>query len=323
MRILVVDKEQRKQNVFKRVLGAAPGVVSRHTSPSEALECLKNESFDAAFLDSEMSTAGGSNLAEQILQQEPSMEVIFMTPYGPDATAASSGFQPAESISSREKTVPAMSLRAFGSPEVFCHGQPLRWDRRKTGELFWYLVSLAGSKVHKTQLCEDLWPGLTWERALPNLQVTISRLRKALGCVSREAVMIAFADDCYTLHLGDVDCDVRRFRQLVQEEDALALRHAVDLYKGRFLANEPWLWAEYQRESVRRDLENAAVRLVRLYLEDGDHTQGETVAEQALRHECLSTTLDTLYLEAAARRAGARGLERAYQTLTQLYRQQR
>ena len=343
MRILVVDDERHSLAVIERLLCAAsPHIEGRYASPREALEWIQTEAFDAAFLDIEMSMAVGLSLAEQILKKAPRTEIVFLKPYQQGANAYAAALASGNGIASIARVgridqtlqrlsrrgaqgvvhPSVMSLRALGSPQVICRGEPLRWDRRKTGELFWYLVAHADTKVNKARLCEDLWPGLTTERALPNLQVTVSRLRKTLGCVSRADVMILFADDCYTLWLGDVDYDVRRFRELVQEGSVEAFCQAVDLYNGRFLANESWLWAEYERESLRRDLEKAAIGVVRQCLEGDDYAQAETIAEKALQHECLCADLDQLYLKAAAEHTGTRGLTQAYGTLKQLYRQQ-
>lgn len=90
MKILLVDDEQlqllRLEKACKAVLLDAE--YSCYTNPVKALEENIETSFDVAFLDIEMPSINGIQLAKKLKKINPLMKVIFVTAYNDYALQA-------------------------------------------------------------------------------------------------------------------------------------------------------------------------------------------------------------------------------------------
>jgi DNA-binding SARP family transcriptional activator/streptogramin lyase len=119
----------------------------------------------------------------------------------------------------------------------------------------------AGEVVPVGRLIDDLWPGHPPDSAPNTLQAYVSRLRKAMRPVRRDAEAILFEHGGYRLDVSRDEIDAHRFRGLVEEGDrqaragnaeqaASTLRDALALWHGPPLADfayEPFAQAEIAR----------------------------------------------------------------------------
>lgn len=80
-RVILVDDEKPilagELRVLERALAGAE--IAGFTKPAEALEYARNYPVDLAFLDIEMGRTSGFELCEQLVKQNPSTNVVYLT----------------------------------------------------------------------------------------------------------------------------------------------------------------------------------------------------------------------------------------------------
>ena len=195
-----------------------------------------------------------------------------------------------------------MEFRILGPFEVE-DGRPIPLGGAKQRSLLVLLLLARGRPVSTDRLIDEIWDGRPPATALKSVQVSIARLRKALGdgrLVTHERGYELLVEP------GEVDAD--RFDELVRaasgatpEQAAADLREALALFRGEPLADlqlEPWARGEIARLDERR-LAALEARV------DADLALGcerelvpeleELVAEQPFREHLLEQLVLALY----------------------------
>lgn len=173
-----------------------------------------------------------------------------------------------------------MEFRILGRLEVFDGGRELDIGPGKQRALLAILLVHSNRLVQVERLTEELWGEAAPASAVKNLQILVSRLRKALGAGDR----IETAAGGYRLLVGAGELDADRAQLLVAEGTAKAaagdpagagatLRDALGLWRGEPLEDfryEPFAQAEAMRldelrqaateERIDADLTQAAQR---------------------------------------------------------------
>ena len=80
-KVMIVDDEMNPREVIRRTLMEANFDVSVASNGEEALEKMKNENFNIAFVDIVMPGIGGFELLKTIKQKWPEIIVIMITGY--------------------------------------------------------------------------------------------------------------------------------------------------------------------------------------------------------------------------------------------------
>ena len=246
VKILLVDDEQlqllRLEKACKAVLPDAE--YSCYTNPVKALEENKETSFDVAFLDIEMPSINGIQLAKKLKKINPLMKVIFVTAYNDYALQAfavhASGYimKPVSEAKIREEVdqlqniAPLVSskklqIKCFGNFEVFCKGEPVKFSYKKSKEVFAYLVDREGSAIDINELNAVLWEE-DHPSYLRNLIADIQKTLKALDC---EDVFVKRRNECY-IDVDKVDCDAYEYKK--------DNPNAVRLYRGEYMMQYSW-----------------------------------------------------------------------------------
>ncbi len=243
------------------------------SNPLEAIEKCRTTSFDAALLDISMPEMSGLDLADRISEMQPSVSFVFITAYNHYATEAFelnavdyilkpirrerfekalSRIQPSNYSSNRisEFLMPLVDIRTFGKLVVSAGGDILQWKRKKSSEVFAFLLCEGGAPIHKDRLCELLWPETDPQKGLAYLQTVMYQLRKSITAISDGQITIEFADDRYRLVLGNVRYDIDLFLKAYagafsdpDSPDFEKLLEAEELYRSPFLEEEGWLWS--------------------------------------------------------------------------------
>ena len=107
-----------------------------------------------------------------------------------------------------------MEFGILGPLEVSVAGQPLAIGRARTRAVLALLLVEANRVVPADTLAQLLWPHLTTDRAMANLQVRLSELRRALRSVG-EGDRLESRPPGYRLHVDDGELDALRFEGLV------------------------------------------------------------------------------------------------------------
>ena len=154
---IAVDDEVLMLGALVAAIEASPDVseITKFSSCEDALEFVKSNIVDVAFLDINMRGMGGLALAEKIVEARPSCKIVFCTGYEEYAISAfklhASGYlmKPvsAEDVQKeidnikgvRQKEKP-LTVKCFGNFEVYDRNNELLvFKRLKSKELFAFL----------------------------------------------------------------------------------------------------------------------------------------------------------------------------------------
>lgn len=265
MRIICVDDEQPALRNFSLTVRDFADVedVQLFSEASAALEWVRGNRVDAAFLDMEMPEMHGLELARQITLADPDVRIVFVTAYdrfaleafGVNAvgyvlkpyTAAdirneldkAARIMPAAKRRVQIDTIPDFVVRIDGRITSF--------SRPKVEELFALLVDRADSGLTAGEAIADLWP----ERPSDdNTRALYRNTSKRLLDMLKE------------LGIGDIICSDGRKRYIDRElvacdlydimsGDTAALRKYNQEYMRRFSWAEvrnAWLYNLYCKE---------------------------------------------------------------------------
>lgn len=254
MNIIAVDDEQLALCDLADAVGeAVPGcTLHLFRSGGEALEFAAAHPVDIALLDIEMPGIDGIALAKHLKELQKTLNIIFVTGYSDymmDAFALhASGYLLKPVLPAAIQTElhnlrfpppverkKAIRAQCFGNFEVYAHGKPLEFNRKKTKELFAYLVSRRGAACGNRELAAILWEDQAdSQSAQSNFRnlvadlMAVLRANRAEDVIQRSFGSLAVVPDL-------LDCDYYDFfRGDVR---------AVNSYEGEFMAQ--YSWAEF------------------------------------------------------------------------------
>ena len=253
MRVICIDDERLLMEDTVAMCRELPGIdeVNGFTSALDALEWLGSHRVDLALMDIDMPDMSGIELAIRIKDRSPDTAVIFMTGYAKYAVDAfkirASGYllKPvskeslAEDIAYVYSTmkkqllmIKQVSIRTFGTFEVYVGGQPVKFQMAKCKELLAYLIDKQGGSVTRAQLASILWEDRPYDRRLQKqLDVYIRSLRDTLKEYGIERIFVMTGG---TLRIvpEEFDCDVYRF--FAGDTDA------INAYRGEYMSAYSW-----------------------------------------------------------------------------------
>ncbi|MCR5654176.1 MAG: response regulator [Lachnospiraceae bacterium] len=252
MRTIVVDDRQLAVNALVGSLkeldpeGSHAGLIS----PQEALSYASTHTLDAAFLDVEMPSMSGLDLAKQLQKLQPDMKFVLVTghtEYALDAIRShiiSDYLVKPVADSDLKKSLDHLRgtsahaangkirVRCFGSFEVFINDEPVFFKRSKSKELFAYLVDARGSFCSMGELMSALWEdGEVTTSRNSQIRTFISDIRHVLEESGFEDVIIK-EHNVVALRLDDIDCDY--FKYMDRDPDAM------HLYTGEYMRQYSW-----------------------------------------------------------------------------------
>ena len=177
MRILAVDDEELMLDMLVGcVREAAPDAeIAEFKRPDEVYEYAVNNRVDVAFLDIQLGTMSGMELAKQLKMLQANINIVFCTAYNEyllDAISdvRCSGYilkpvtteqiireldnlrNPIEPVSDV-----SVSVQCFGNFEVFTDGEPVYFEVSKAKELLAYLIDRNGAFCTNDEISAVLW----------------------------------------------------------------------------------------------------------------------------------------------------------------------
>lgn len=344
MRMIAVDDEMDTLEEIRSLVENVPGLTLEkvYVNPLKALSEIGAVKPDGVFLDIEMPGMNGIDLAERILAICPETCIVFLTAFNHYATEAfevnaldyvlkpihPDRFAGAVAKIMRnggpERHDGKVAIQSLGAMEVLADGQPVRWNRAKSKELFAYLLHHAGAKQNKFKICEALWPEMESKKALVNLQTAVCAMRKSLMSLRESELRITYAEDCYTLHIKKAVWDARVFEDLYKRAqihpDIEIIQEAVALYQGEYFSGEDYKWAVLASESLAGKYERLLEMLAGSYFEQSRSQDAAQTLLRLLRRRPLSGRQQVLILKAAHEEGGVTGMLKQAKMLRELCR---
>ena len=220
---VAVDDEPLMLSALTKAVQASADItaVAEFTSCEDALEFMKSNRVDVAFLDINMRGMGGLSLAEKIIGIHPDCKIIFCTGYEEYAIAAfklhASGYllKPvsAEAVQAEidhiigvRQTEKRLVVKCFGNFEVYAQGKPMTFKRSKTKELFAFLVDRNGAGVTVAEIGVTLWENNEDQKNQNYIHQLFRDLRQSLEAVGAEEI---FERNRYFYSVNPlkIDCD--------------------------------------------------------------------------------------------------------------------
>ena len=248
MNVLFVDDEElqliRLETSVKKVMGG-DNVYLRYTNPLIAVEATKTNKIDIAFLDIEMPGVSGVELAKKLKAVNPKVNLIFVTAYNEYAVEAyklhASGYI-TKTVNEQKIRAELAALRypveikgnkkvqikCFGNFEVFVGGEPVKFARKKSKELFAYLVDREGAAINVNELNAVLWEDEDHKSYCRNLIADIKNTLRSFGV---DDVFVKRRSECF-IDVDKVDCDAYEYKK--------GNPNAVRAYRGEYMTQYPW-----------------------------------------------------------------------------------
>ena len=242
---IAVDDEPLMLGALTKAVKASPDItsVADFTSCEEALDFLKSNPADIAFLDINMRGMGGLSLAEKIIGLSPDCKIVFCTGYEEYAIPAfklhASGYlmKPIsakdvqveiDNIKGVRRNQKPLSVKCFGNFEVYAKGEKLVFKRSKTKELFAYLVDRNGAGVTVAEIGVALWENDEGQKNQNYIHQLFRDLRQSLEAVGMEEIFER-NNYFYSINPEKLDCDYYAY-----------LKTGKPAFRGEYMTQYSW-----------------------------------------------------------------------------------
>ena len=235
MRILCVDDEPLALEMLAQAIEEAIPDADLHPfkKQSELLADAEANGCDIAFLDIHMRGMNGVELAKNLKQVNPKMNIIFVT-----------GFDEYTGDAMRlhaivPKNDALLRVQCFGNFDVFTpDGKPVHFERSKSKEVFAYLVHRHGSSCTIREIAAALFEDEPYDsKQQAYLQKIMSAMMKSLKKVNAQKT-VNKSYNSLSVNVNTLDCDYYRFQEL----DA----GAVNAYQNEYMSQ--YYWADFLYE---------------------------------------------------------------------------
>ena len=221
---IAVDDEVLMLGALVKAVNASPDIatVEKFSDCEMALEFVKNNAVDIAFLDINMRGMGGLALAEKIIAMRPDCKIVFCTGYEEYALSAfklhASGYlmkpisaedvqKEIDNIKGLRQKEKLLTVRCFGNFEVYSKGEKVVFKRLKSKELFAFLIDRNGAGMTAKQICAILFPDdMDDSKNAAYLRQLVLDLKNTLRTVGAESVL-RHETPCYRVDTTLIQCD--------------------------------------------------------------------------------------------------------------------
>lgn len=303
MKAILIDDEKPALQHLERLLlkDGRLTITGKYTSARLGLAHLEQEKADIVFLDIGMPEMNGLEAGEYIAGLDRSTRIVYITAYSEYAieafelNAADYLLKPVtsqrlnktlerlevgkESAEVKMPPTPAaaapvkeLSILCFHRLEFIDSTEPgrkMQWRTSKAQEVFALLLHNRGQWVLKDTIVDLVWPDFKPEKAVANLHTTVYHIRKLLKAWDME-VLVEFSQERYRLTKEQVLLDVEEFElgyagtPVESEEEWLRRENILKLYRGDYLQEHHYDWAEIRRKELQ-------VRYIRMALHSAEY----------------------------------------------------
>ena len=242
---IAVDDEILMLGALVSAIKASPDIseVSQFSDCDEALDFVKENAVDVAFLDINMRGMGGLALSEKIISFCPECKIVFCTGYEEYAIPAfklhASGYlmKPVsakdiqveiDNIKGIRQSQKPLTVKCFGTFEVYTRGEKLTFKRSKTKELFAFLVDRNGAGVTVAEIGVALWENDVDQKNHNYIHQLFHDLRQSLEAVGVEGIFER-NNYFYSINPEKLDCDYYSYLKTGKPE-----------FRGEYMSQYSW-----------------------------------------------------------------------------------
>ena len=243
---IAVDDEALMLGALVEAIEASPDIskVEKFSDCEEALNFIKENPADVAFLDINMRGMGGLALAERILDICNDCKIVFCTGYEEYAISAfklhASGYllkpisvedvqKEIDNIKGLRQKEKIVTVKCFGNFEVYAKNEKLVFKRLKSKELFAFLVDRNGAGMTAKQICAVLFPDDTDDtKNAAYLRQLVLDLKNTLRAVGAENVL-CHNTPCYRVDTSLIKCDYISYLETGKPE-----------FYGEYMTQDSW-----------------------------------------------------------------------------------
>ena len=242
---IAVDDEILMLGALVSAIKASPDIseVSQFSDCDEALDFIKENAVDVAFLDINMRGMGGLALAEKIISFCPECKIVFCTGYEEYAIPAfklhASGYlmKPVsakdiqveiDNIKGIRQSQKPLTVKCFGTFEVYTRGEKLTFKRSKTKELFAFLVDRNGAGVTVAEIGVALWESDVDQKNHNYIHQLFHDLRQSLEAVGVDGIFER-NNYFYSINPEKLDCDYYSYLKTGKPE-----------FRGEYMSQYSW-----------------------------------------------------------------------------------
>lgn len=276
-------------------------------NPVEALGQIRDLQPDCIFLDINMPMLNGIEFASRILDEQESVDIVFVTAYDEYAIKAfelhafdyllkpleQKRFdktikylirkQNEQAVLSRKRETADRTLliQCLGEFQIKWDGaEPIKWRTQKDRELFAFLLHNEGKVISKDKILDTLWTDSEPDAAASRLYSGIYYIRKTLQTygVHKEKISISGK---YCLNLKNVILDKALFEIYTAEQSSqtphaiISLENKVELYTGQYFGDEGWSWAYPKRAELLDKYLSFLLNIAELYISNKNYQNAE------------------------------------------------
>ena len=195
-----------------------------------------------------------------------------------------------------------------------------KWRTTKSQELFAFLFHHRGEWVSKEILLDKLWADVSQEKGLTHLHTSVYQIRKLLKEWSMTG-KLEYNMNRYRLLPGNLVSDVEQFEQgttyaAVTSDNVDQLRQMVPLYRGDYLEEHDYHWAQAKARELRRKYTALVMDMAEWNMRHGRGKEAIEQLTELQEREPYAEEICRLMMEVYASMDDQQGIRRLYHSFT-------
>jgi len=286
LRVMLIDDEPSALKVMEVLFRDFENIyiAGMYTSGEKALVAISKDKPDAIFADIEMPGINGLDIAGEVVDKYPGIDIVFVTAYNQYAVSAFEMsaidylLKPVrkerldktvirleknkrrENRINPEREPELIRIQCFRKFAVYASpGIPVNWRTKKTEELMALFVHNRHRELSREAIIEILWPETEMKKANTLFHTTMYNLKKALKQLDGKAALKK-VNGGYRLYLDDIACDVDDLEKIIipseqiNDDNIKKLEEALKIYSGAYYEEDGYLWSENKRFELESKL---------------------------------------------------------------------
>jgi len=354
MKVLIVDDEPIMLLAMKRMLSSIEDVelVGCFQQAEEAFTFLCNHDVDLAFLDIQIASDDGIELARNLRLNHAELDIVFTTSHSDYAIQAydvypldymvkpiskkrlvqtiarAASKHEGSSVVSSSHVANRLKVQMLGCFEVNSTEKGIvKWISKKSEELFAYLIVNKGGSVAKMSVIEHIFPDMPLKNAEVYLNTAVYQLRKVLNIHGFKDIVIS-GQEKYRLELRYVDVDFIQFEQGVEMLVKIHTDNevvAIELEKqvvGELLEDRPFAWATTEREALNILYASHAKELVSWLLICKQYPEALQIGRRIIARDAFDEKANRQLIHILGAMGDKHALHRHYHQYAQMMQQE-